>query len=536
MSISPNRVTDKAPNEILDAIFSTTPIGIKLCDAHGKLIKINRACLEILGTSDFKEIKDYDIFKDPNIPEEYLAKLKKGEPVKYETLYSFDLVKDLNLYKTSKKGEINIDVSIIPLFLDKPKSISNYLIQVENISERIRSKIRLKESEEKFRELFNNISSGVAIYEVVNGGKDFNFKDLNLAGEKIDNIQKENLIGKSLLKTFPTVKKFGLFKVFQRVWKTGKPEHHPSALYKDNRIEGWRENYVFKLSTGEIVAVYDDITERMTVLEKLKKSEENLRKLNEALEQKVQRRTNGSKGSESRYRNAYERSDFYKELFAHDIGNILQVINSSAEIIQHYFKSSEKSVDLAEILNMIKEQVMKGKKLISNVHKLSDLEEINLSLYKIDVIHFLEQAIILMQKIHRERDMDIKIKASDEKYYVFANEFLEDLFDNLLINAIKYNDNTRNEILIKISKAKKYNRNYIKMEFLDNGIGIEDQRKEIIFQRGNREIKGTKGMGLGLSLVKKIVENYKGQIWVEDKVKGDYSKGSNFVLMLPEAD
>lgn len=313
MSISPNRVTERAPKEILDAIFSTTPIGIKLCNSHGKVIKINRACLEILGISDFKEIKDYEIFKDPNIPEEYLTKLKKGEPVKYETLYSFDLVKDFNLYKTNKTGEINIDVSIIPFYLDTQKSISNYIIQVENISERIKSKKKLKESEEKFRELFNNMSSGVAIYEAINGGKDFTFKDFNLAGEKIDNIQKENLIGKSLLKTFPAVKKFGLFEVLQRVWKTGKPEHHPSALYIDNRIKGWRENYVFKLSTGEIVAVYDDITEMMNVLEKLKKSEENLRKLNDSLEQKVQRRTNGSNGSESKYRNAYERSDFYKE-------------------------------------------------------------------------------------------------------------------------------------------------------------------------------------------------------------------------------
>ena len=536
MSISHNKVSDRAPNKILDAIFSTTPIGIKLCDSYGKLIKINRACLDLLGISDFKEIKGYDIFNDPNIPGEYLAKLKKGEPVKYETLYSFDLVKDFNLYKTIKTGEINIDVLITPLYLDKQKTISNYLVQVQDISESKKGEKIIKESEEKFRNLFNNMSSGVAIYEAINDGKDFIFKDFNIAGEKIDNIKKEDLIGKHVLKTFPAVKKFGLFKVFQRVWKTGKPEHHPSAFYKDNRIEGWRENYVFKLSTGEIVAVYDDITERMKVLEKLKKSEENLRKLNEDLERKFERRTNDSKGSNSKYRDAYERSDFYKELFAHDISNILQVINSSAEIIQHYFKSAEKSVDLAEILDMIKDQVMKGKKLISNVHKLSDLEEIKLSLYKIDVINFLEQSINLIKKIYREKEINIQIKANDEKYLVYANEFLEDLFENLLINAIRYNDNARVEIIIKFSKIKKDQRTFIRIGFLDNGIGIEDERKEMIFQRGNREHKGTKGMGFGLSLVKKIIEIYNGQIWVEDKVKGDYSKGSNFVLLLPEAN
>jgi signal transduction histidine kinase len=40
-------------------------------------------------------------------------------------------------------------------------------------------------------------------------------------------------------------------------------------------------------------------------------------------------------------------------------------------------------------------------------------------------------------------------------------------------------------------------------------------------------------MGLGLSLVQKIVSKYNGKIWVEDKVKGEYSKGSNFIILLP---
>lgn len=72
------------------------------------------------------------------------------------------------------------------------------------------------------------------------------------------------------------------------------------------------------------------------------------------------------------------------------------------------------------------------------------------------------------------------------------------------------------------------------MEFIDNGIGVPEDRKEIMFKRGNRELKGSKGMGIGLSLVKKIIKGYNGKIWVEDKVKGDYSQGSNFILLIPE--
>jgi PAS domain S-box-containing protein len=46
------------------------------------------------------------------------------------------------------------------------------------------------------------------------------------------------------------------------VYKTGTPEHHPVSVYKDERIAGWRENYVYRLPSGQIVAVYDDVSAR----------------------------------------------------------------------------------------------------------------------------------------------------------------------------------------------------------------------------------------------------------------------------------
>ena len=76
-------------------------------------------------------------------------------------------------------------------------------------------------------------------------------------------------------------------------------------------------------------------------------------------------------------------------------------------------------------------------------------------------------------------------------------------------------------------------RDYIKIEFKDNGIGISDSRKVSIFERGNRRYQKSRGMGLGLSLVKKVIDLYQGKIWVEDRVKGDYKQGSNFVLLIP---
>jgi PAS domain S-box-containing protein len=120
----------------------------------------------------------------------------------------------------------------------------------------------LKEYQAKFKVLFENVSSGIAIYEARNSGEDFVFVDFNPAAEQIEHIKKEELIGKSVKEVFPGVKEFGLFEVFQRVYKTGTPEHHPVSVYKDERIAGWRENYVYRLPSGQVVAVYDDVSTR----------------------------------------------------------------------------------------------------------------------------------------------------------------------------------------------------------------------------------------------------------------------------------
>ncbi|MGB2807043.1 MAG: PAS domain S-box protein, partial [Sedimentisphaerales bacterium] len=119
---------------------------------------------------------------------------------------------------------------------------------------------QLKEYQAKYQTLFDNVSSGVAIYEARNDGEEFVFMDFNPAAEEIDHIKKEDLIGKSVVEVFSGVKEFGLFDVFHRVYKTGTPEHHPVSVYKDERIAGWRENCVYRLPSGHIVAIYDDVS------------------------------------------------------------------------------------------------------------------------------------------------------------------------------------------------------------------------------------------------------------------------------------
>ncbi|MHA1489057.1 MAG: PAS domain S-box protein [Promethearchaeota archaeon] len=148
------------------------------------------------------------------------------------------------------------------------------------MTERKLTEKKLKESEERYKEIFNNIISGVAVFEAVNEGEDFIFMDFNLAGEKIEKVKKEEIIGKKVTEAFPGVKDFGIFKIYQRVYKTGKPEFHTEAICSNDKYSvEWRELYVYKSSSGEIVAVFDNITNRKQAELKIKESEEKYRLL-----------------------------------------------------------------------------------------------------------------------------------------------------------------------------------------------------------------------------------------------------------------
>ena len=134
----------------------------------------------------------------------------------------------------------------------------------------------LRESEARFHALFEHMRSGVCIYEAIEDGADFIIRDLNHSVEYIESIEACELLGRRLTEVFPGVVECGFLSVFERVWRTGRAEHIPPRLYRDQRIQGWRENFVYRLPHGELVAVYDDVTERRTLELALVESRERL--------------------------------------------------------------------------------------------------------------------------------------------------------------------------------------------------------------------------------------------------------------------
>ncbi len=123
----------------------------------------------------------------------------------------------------------------------------------------------------QYVELFNNMRSGVSVYEVKNNGKSFIIADFNKAAEIIEGKKANDVIGKNVLYVFPGARRSGIYDSFKRVWITGKPEHHPIYMYKEGKKVFWRENYIYKLPSGNIVEIYDDITDKKLAEEEKEK-------------------------------------------------------------------------------------------------------------------------------------------------------------------------------------------------------------------------------------------------------------------------
>jgi len=195
---------------------------------------------ELLGRPFLDFIHVEDVQKTIDI---IRRKLQKGEMV----------VNFINRYRCKDGTYKILDWNSHPV----PEKGRTYAI-AHDITDQKKAETALRESEERFKQLFNHMHNGVAIYEAVEGGKNFILKDMNQSGLKLGHIKKEELLGKTVTEIFPGIAKMGLLEVFRRVYKTGEAEDYPLKLYEDDRIKQWVENHVYKLPSGEIVAIYQD--------------------------------------------------------------------------------------------------------------------------------------------------------------------------------------------------------------------------------------------------------------------------------------
>jgi signal transduction histidine kinase len=214
---------------------------------------------------------------------------------------------------------------------------------------------------------------------------------------------------------------------------------------------------------------------------------------------------------------------------------MFHTIGNSIELCETLLKKDIENNDMLEYFKAIEQQIKRGKKLINNIRELSDIEESEIPLKPIEIFEKIRSATQYVKVNFQKREIIVNIESEANKIYVLCNDLLLDVFENILINSVLYNKNDAVEIEINISRVMENQKSHIKLEFKDKGIGINDTKKNIIFKRNVKKPIGSKGMGLGLSLVAKLLDLCEGEIWVEDKIKGDHNQGSNFIIQIPEA-
>ncbi|TXT61387.1 MAG: putative Histidine kinase [Promethearchaeota archaeon] len=395
--------------------------------------------------------------------------------------------------KNRNESETPVEVNANIVHLGGENLIQSIL---RDITERKQAERKLKESENKFRHLFEHSPFAIVLLSLEGVIVDCNPATKDLLGYNKDEIVHRDFTELSIV--HPDYIE-PLLEIIQDVLNNKEAVGMDVQLYRKDHTKIWAniQSSLVKIREEKFIQIIgNDITEK-------KKAEISLRE------------------SEQRFHKAYDRANFYKELFANDMNNILNNIQTSIQLYSLYKDDPNKKEERDEILDIIKEQSINGMQLISNIRKLSYLEESDIAIEKINIYYVLNEAI---EKIYSEfpnKTLNLEIDIPNKDLCVLASTVLIDVFENLLIYEIKYNDDPVIEIKIKVRKKIENNENYLRIDFREYGLGIIDADQEKMFQRDNR------GMLLRLSLVDEIINSFNGQIWVE---KGD------FVILLPEAN
>lgn len=371
---------------------------------------------------------------------------------------------------------------------------------------------KLRKSETRYRELFNNMRSAVAIYNVKDEGEKFIFEDLNKATELIEKINKADVIGKDVKECFPKVLQTGLLKIMKEVWATGIPKYLDPTFYEDVRINGWRDNYyIYKLSPEQIAVIYDDISERMEYQKIINENEQ-------LIYEKLQ----------------YEkvRSEFFANI-SHELRTPLNVILSALQLIE--LKQSElnhSNTFMVKYIKTMKQNCFRLVRLVNNIIEMTKIDSgyFEIDFQNIDIVAFIREITISVTDYVSNRSVKLSFYTEIEKSIIALDpDKIEIIILNLLSNAVKFTE-PGESISVTVSKKNEY----IVISVKDTGRGIPKDKLDVIFERFRQVDKSLtrnhEGSGIGLSLVKALVEKHHGKI----SVKSEYGKGSEFIVELPD--
>ncbi|WP_338874771.1 ATP-binding protein [Spirosoma sp. SC4-14] len=424
----------------------------------------------------------------------------------------------------------------------------DYLIKPFSANEllaRVRAQLSLSQernrASEQLRSLFEQAPVVMAILGL---GPDFVFELANPHYAELVDRSPQQLHGQSLLKALPELAGQGFDQLLAQVTTTGVPYHAneaPVQLIRNSESYTVYLNFVYqprREANGNITGVLvlaTDVTEQVLSRLKIEESEQRYRKLADELEIRVQERTQAL----SRSNSALERSNFdlmqFASVASHDLKEPLRKIQAFSNILQTQIED-KLSTDELSYFGRITSAASRMQALIDNVLTLSKISQYDLPFEQTDLNALLNRIV---------EDLEITITEKNARIFREPLPLLEaipgqmhQLFQNLISNALKFNQSNQPTVTIKAMPLTAQDRHLahlestdlVKIRVEDNGIGFDKTYEEKIFglfQRLHGRIYP--GTGIGLAICKKIVEGHHGHIKAESRL----GQGTAFDILLP---
>ncbi len=513
--------SEHSQQELL-SLFEESPAAIASLSADEDLtfITANKFYGQLVGRSPDQLIGKPLLEALPEIAGQGFNELLKGV---IETKVAFHSNEArVEIFRNEKIETIYVNLTYQPR-INRHGYVYGVLVVATDVTQQVVARKKIEQSEKKYRTLFDSMNQGFCVIEMmfdeVNNPVDYKFLEINPVFEAQSGLK--NAIGKTARELVPGLEQHW-FDFYGKIALTGEAERFEEG---SEAMGKWFDVYAFRHGEPEakqVALLFSDITDRMLARFKIEQiveqRTEELRQSNDAL-----KKTN----------NDLERSNAQLEEFAHAASHDLK---EPIRKIQFYTSYLKEQLDphLKELqknsFDRIERSSMRMGQLIDDLLQYSEVSQKPREKTNVDLNKQLQLVMEDLELDIRQKNAQIHI---DSLPMIKGYERqLQQMFQNLVSNALKYSHkDVPPKIEIVSDEQEENGQLFHIVSIKDHGIGIEDIYFSKIFQmfarlHGKQEYSGT---GVGLSIVKKVVENHQGNIRVESKP----GKGSVFHVYLP---